>query len=163
MRQTYIRAAFIAAASVLFATGGASAEDKMKDGMMKKDGAMSGASGSSMTSAEFGGRHTMEGTVTKIDSAKGTFSLKTADGMMLDLHAPASALQGVKQGDRLAVEIAVKPMGHASMPGTMPSASPRTDMKQGADPLKTGEGTEQPKTGTNAPVPGPGSRPAQTK
>jgi hypothetical protein len=28
----------------------------------------------------------------------------------LDLHAPPSALQGVKRGDQVAVEIAVKPM-----------------------------------------------------
>jgi hypothetical protein len=60
--------------------------------------------------ADFKGRHTMQGEVTKIDDQKGTFSMKTADGMTLDLHAPASALQGVKTGDRIAVEIAVKPL-----------------------------------------------------
>jgi hypothetical protein len=55
------------------------------------------------------GRHTMTGEVTKIDSSSGKFSLKTSDGT-LDLHAPPSALSGVKQGDRMSVEIAVKPM-----------------------------------------------------
>jgi hypothetical protein len=55
------------------------------------------------------GRHTMTGEVTKIDNQKGMFSLKTKEGT-LDLHAPPSALQGVKRGDQVAVEIAVKPM-----------------------------------------------------
>jgi hypothetical protein len=48
--------------------------------------------------------------VTKIDSSKGTFSVKTAEAGTLDLHAPPSALVGVKRGDTVAVEIAVKPM-----------------------------------------------------
>jgi hypothetical protein len=61
------------------------------------------------TSTGFMGRHTMTGEVTKIDNKKGMFSLKTKDGT-LDLHAPPSALQGVKRGDQVAVEIAVKPM-----------------------------------------------------
>jgi hypothetical protein len=55
------------------------------------------------------GRHTVTGEVTKIDNSKGTFSLKTTDGMTLDLHAPPSALSGVKKGDRMSVEIAVQP------------------------------------------------------
>jgi hypothetical protein len=59
---------------------------------------------------DFVGRHTMSGEVTKIDPAKGTFSLKTAEAGTLDLHAPPSALSGVKEGDRMSVEIAVKPM-----------------------------------------------------
>jgi hypothetical protein len=54
------------------------------------------------------GRHTMTGEVTKIDNQKGMFSL-TKEGT-LDLHAPPSPLQGVKRGDQVAVEIAVKPM-----------------------------------------------------
>jgi len=51
----------------------------------------------------------MSGEVTKIDNAKGTFSLKTAEAGTLDLHVPPSALANVKKGDRLSVEIAVKP------------------------------------------------------
>jgi hypothetical protein len=67
-------------------------------------------SASPSTSASgFMGRHTMTGEVTKIDNQKGMFSLKTKEGT-LDLHAPPSALQGVKRGDQVAVEIAVKPM-----------------------------------------------------
>lgn len=40
---------------------------------------------------------------------RGMFSLKTKEGI-LDLHAPPSSLQGVKRGDQVAVEIAIKPM-----------------------------------------------------
>jgi hypothetical protein len=73
------------------------------------------------------GRHTMEGTVTKLDQKSGKFSVKTHEGT-LDLHAPASALQGVKKGDRIAVEIAVKPMGSAASGATTGgSASPKTN------------------------------------
>jgi hypothetical protein len=61
------------------------------------------------SAGDFMGRHTMTGEVTKIDNKKGMFSLKTKEGT-LDLHAPPSALQGVKRGDQVAVEIAFKPM-----------------------------------------------------
>jgi hypothetical protein len=57
-------------------------------------GASGGASGSGGAAGATGG---------------GTFSLKTTDGMTLDLHAPPSALSGVKKGDRMSVEIAVQP------------------------------------------------------
>jgi hypothetical protein len=60
-------------------------------------------------SGDFTGRHTMEGEVTRLDTKSGKFSLKTKEGT-LDLHAPPSSLQGVKKGDRMSVEIAVKPL-----------------------------------------------------
>jgi len=74
----------------------------------------SGPSGAGTTSAspasgDFMGRHTMGGEVTEVDAASGKFSLKTGEGT-LELHAPPSALAGVKLGDRMTVEIAVKPM-----------------------------------------------------
>jgi hypothetical protein len=58
---------------------------------------------------DYQGRHTMTGEVSKIDNRSGKFSLKTKEGT-LDLHAPPSALAGVKSGDQLSVEIAVKPV-----------------------------------------------------
>jgi hypothetical protein len=67
------------------------------------------ATSASPASGDFMGRHTMTGEVTKVDAAGGKFSLKTGEGT-LELHAPPSALAGVKQGDRMTVEIAVKPM-----------------------------------------------------
>jgi hypothetical protein len=51
----------------------------------------------------------MTGEVTRINQSKGTFSLKTAEGT-LDLHAPPSVLAGVKKGDQMAVEIAIRPL-----------------------------------------------------
>jgi hypothetical protein len=51
----------------------------------------------------------MTGEITEVDAASGKFSLKTGEGT-LELHAPPAALAGVKQGDRMTVEIAVKPM-----------------------------------------------------
>ena len=69
----------------------------------------------------------MEGEVVKIDQKKGHVTLKTAEGNM-DLHFPPSALSQVKKGDRIAVELAMKPAGSASLKGdTKGSASPRTD------------------------------------
>jgi hypothetical protein len=89
-----------------------------------------GPSGSSMgastSSADYTGRHTMEGEVTRIDQKKGHVTIKTAAGNM-DLHFPPSALQNVKKGDHISVELAMKPSGSASMGGSSPSASPKTD------------------------------------
>jgi hypothetical protein len=68
------------------------------------------ASPSAAVSGDFVGRHTMTGQVIKIDNSKGTFSMKTAEAGTLDLHAPPSALAGMKRGDTIAVEIAIKPM-----------------------------------------------------
>jgi hypothetical protein len=63
----------------------------------------------SVATGQFVGRHTMTGTVSKVNPDKGTFSLKTSEGT-LDLHAPPSALAGVQKGDRMAVEIAIQPV-----------------------------------------------------
>lgn len=72
-------------------------------------GAGSTSPSASPTSGGFQGRHTMTGEVTEIDDKSGKFSLKTKEGT-LDLHAPPTALSGVKKGDQLSVEIAVRPM-----------------------------------------------------
>jgi hypothetical protein len=64
----------------------------------------------SAVSGDYVGRHTMVGEVTKVDQANGKFNLKTAEAGTLELHAPPSALAGVKKGDQMAVEIAVRPM-----------------------------------------------------
>ena len=62
-------------------------------------------------------RHTMDGTVTKVDAKKGWIDVKTPDGSM-KLHYPPSALQNVKKGDAVTVELGIKDNG--------PAASPRT-------------------------------------
>lgn len=90
-------------------------------------GAGSSHGAASTSSSDYSGRHTMEGEVTKVDQAKGMLSLKTHEGT-LDLHFPPSALSNVKKGDRISVEMALKPSGSASMGGssTGSSASPAT-------------------------------------
>lgn len=85
------------------------------------------AGGGAMASADFSGRHTMEGEVTNVDQAKGRMTLKTAEGNM-DLHFPPSALQNVKKGDRVSVELALKPSGSAAKDTAAPgAASPKTE------------------------------------
>jgi len=51
-------------------------------------------------------RHTMEGKVTKVDAKRGWIDVKTPDGSM-KLHFPSSALEGVKTGDSVSVELAM--------------------------------------------------------
>jgi hyperosmotically inducible periplasmic protein len=55
------------------------------------------------------GHHTMVGEVTKIDRNKGHLHLRTAEGD-LELHFPTTALQNVREGDRIAVELAMRPL-----------------------------------------------------
>jgi hypothetical protein len=61
--------------------------------------------------AGYTGMHTMEGEVTHVDSRAGKLSLKTKDAGTLELHFPPTALQNVKQGDRISVQLALKPAG----------------------------------------------------
>jgi hypothetical protein len=71
----------------------------------------------------------MEGEVTKIDQKKGHVTLKTAEGEM-ELHFPPSALASVKKGDRIAVELAMKPGASASTGSSSPAASPKMDSEK---------------------------------
>jgi len=52
------------------------------------------------------GRHVMEGRVTKVDAKRGWIDVKTSEGSM-KLHFPPPALEGVKAGDSVSVEIAM--------------------------------------------------------
>ena len=96
------------------------------------------------------GQHKMMGEVTKIDSAKGMVTVKTDQGDM-DLHFPPSALQGIKEGDRVEVQLAVRPAGAAgagSKPaaGKSPGATKTDDASKGGKaPASTGT-SQQPKT-----------------
>jgi Cu/Ag efflux protein CusF len=97
------------------------------------------------------GQHKMMGEVTKIDSTKGLVTLKTDEGDM-DLHFPPSALQGIKEGDRVEVQLAIRPAGAADA-GSKPAAgkapaAPKTDdaaKGSGKAPASTGA-PQQPKT-----------------
>jgi len=58
------------------------------------------------------GRHTMTGEVTSVTPDKGRVMVKTPEGRML-LHFPSAALQNVKKGDSVTVELALKDNGPA--------------------------------------------------
>jgi hypothetical protein len=66
--------------------------------------------------ASMRGTHKMMGEVSKIDSAKGMVTVKTDEGD-LDLHFPPSALQGMKEGDRVELQLAIRPAGAAAKSG----------------------------------------------
>jgi hypothetical protein len=93
-------------------------------------GSGAAAAGTTAAGADVTARHTMEGEVTKVDQKKGHLTLKTAEGNM-GLHFPPSALANVKKADRIAVELAMKPAGSASMSQEKDkgAASPKTDKK----------------------------------
>jgi hypothetical protein len=57
-------------------------------------------------------RHTMTGEVTRVNPERGWLFIKTAEGRML-LHFPSSALQSVKKGDNVTIELALKDNGPA--------------------------------------------------
>jgi multidrug efflux pump subunit AcrA (membrane-fusion protein) len=56
------------------------------------------------------GRHTMTGEVTSVSPEKGRVLVKTPVGRML-LHFPSAALQNVKKGDSVTVELALRDNG----------------------------------------------------
>ena len=47
----------------------------------------------------------VDGEVTKVDAKRGWIDVKTRDGRMT-LHFPPAALEGVKVGDRVSIEVA---------------------------------------------------------
>jgi hypothetical protein len=57
------------------------------------------------TRPDAGDRLTVDGEVTKVDAKKGWIDVKTRDGRMT-LHFPPAALEGVKVGDRVSIEVA---------------------------------------------------------
>jgi hypothetical protein len=56
--------------------------------------------------AQAAGRHVIEGQVTKVDAKRGWVDVKTPEGSM-KLHFPPTALEGVKKGDSVSVEVAM--------------------------------------------------------
>jgi len=55
-------------------------------------------------------RHSMQGEVTRVNQEKGRLLVKTPEGRML-LHFPPTALQNVKKGDSVTIELALKDNG----------------------------------------------------
>jgi hypothetical protein len=79
---------------------------------------------STPAASDMQGHHSMEGKVTKVDAKKGWIDVKTQEGSM-KLHFPPSALEGVKKGDAVTVDLGIKDNG--------PSASPKTSMGKSKD------------------------------
>lgn len=84
------RTVAVAASLVLCATSAGLAQSSGSDPMM--------------------GRHSMQGEVTSVDAKKGWIYLKTSEGTMI-MPFPPEALQGVKKGDTIAVDLALKDNG----------------------------------------------------
>jgi len=111
------------------------------------------------TAAGLRGQHRMMGEVTKVDAAKGMVTLKTDEGD-LDLHFPPSALQGIKEGDRVEVQLAIRPaaggaaskdMGKTGNGSPTKGAAPKAGKSSsstgsGAAPAAKSGDTQPPKT-----------------
>ena len=59
------------------------------------------------------GRHSMAGTITSLDEKNGWIHLKTEEGTLI-MPVPPAALQGVKKGDTVTVNLALKDNGQNS-------------------------------------------------
>jgi hypothetical protein len=58
------------------------------------------------------GTHAMDGEVTKVDAKKGWVDIKTPEGRM-KVHFPPPALENVKVGDSITVELGMKKISSA--------------------------------------------------
>ena len=73
-------------------------------------GALFGNASAQMAPKE--GMHTMDGEVTKVDAKNGWVDIKTPEGRM-KVHFPAPALENVKVGDSVTVELGMKKISAA--------------------------------------------------
>jgi hypothetical protein len=64
------------------------------------------------TKDQMTGRHTMEGKVTSVSAKTGWVHVKTDEGTII-VHFPPAELEGVKKGDTIAVDLAMKDNGPA--------------------------------------------------
>jgi hyperosmotically inducible protein len=90
------------------ARGAHGVESVYNDLVVQHAGAQHDVSPAASPASGFIGRHTMTGEVTDLDASHGRVEIQTSEGE-LDLHFPPSALRDVKRGDRLTVELAVRP------------------------------------------------------
>jgi hypothetical protein len=106
-----------------------------------------------------GERHTVRGEVTSIEKEKGKLSLRTQEGETMTLHFPQQALENIREGQQVAVEMSLRPdPSPAATPRTEPmtpgtTTTPGTGMTPGTSPTPgtgapTTPGTGVPGTGT---------------
>ena len=100
-----------------------------------------GTMGSGKTAGGFVGQHMMTGTVTDIDKDKGTLAVD-ADGETLDLHFPKTALQNVNKGDRVTVQLGIKPAAGSATSGMGAGARPGRQGTPTRDDTRSGAPTE---------------------
>jgi hypothetical protein len=94
------------------------------------------------------GQHRMMGEVTKIDESKGSLTLKTDEGE-LDLHFPPTALRGIKEGDRVEVQLAIRPAGATGAGAKAGSAGKASGTSSGTSGMSSGSGSA-PKPGASS-------------
>jgi hypothetical protein len=68
--------------------------------------------GSASAQTPMAGTHAMDGEVTKVDAKKGWVDIKTPEGRM-KVHFPPPALENVKVGDSVTVELGMKKVSAA--------------------------------------------------
>ena len=68
---------------------------------------------STSASTDAQSKHTMQGEVTKVDAKKGWVNVKTSEGSM-KLHFPPPALQNLKKGDQVTVELGLRDISPAA-------------------------------------------------
>jgi len=67
------------------------------------------SNGAAATSpGDFTGRHTMSGQVVNVDHNNGHLTMKTDEGNLM-LHFPPSSLTNVNPGDRVTVQLGIRP------------------------------------------------------
>jgi hypothetical protein len=130
----------------VFAAGMALADDRGTMGSEQRSptgsGATSGsgaASGTAATAGFVGTPHTMSGTVKDIDQEEGKLTVD-AEGKELDLHFPKSAIQNLKKGDRVMVQLAIRPAGTSSGTSGMGSGSGTGSGSSGSGRYPAGSG-----------------------
>ena len=108
----------VAVGSALLIAAGASsafAQSTTQPGSAAQPSGMPATAAESMTF----GRHSIDGEVKKVDREKGQLDLETRDGKTLELQFPSAALRNVKEGDRLTVDLSLRPnVGPAASPAT---------------------------------------------
>ena len=98
-----VRSAIVLSAIVLASAGTAAAQSSTADKPIT-------AADKSTAAGDMVGRHSMQGEVTSVDANKGWIHLKTEEGTMI-VHLPPSALQDVKKGDTITLNLALKDNG----------------------------------------------------
>ncbi|HET7306739.1 MAG TPA: hypothetical protein VFK24_02840 [Gammaproteobacteria bacterium] len=79
---------------------------------------------SQMNNVQWQGKDTIRGKVQNIDQSSSIVTVKTRHGHQLKLHYPSSALQKVKEGDNVAVQLAyAKTSGTSGATSTSQSSS----------------------------------------